>query len=201
MSFRTAGSQWSRQRLVTIYPIFRPVSSSRPFENGQDLSWMTWPTGRGVRLVTAVCPPTTQIECTVRPVANVHPPTVWEGNGPGTRARTTCKARVRLISTRSNGSSSWDSPFSSAIPQGRSTATVLQNVPLRLRLKAVGYLGPCRSFYAVGTCCWVPFDCRNIDGCQRGYLLAAYSFAETERGHGGSAHRPFYNLEIVQWLA
>ena len=33
--------------------------------------------------MTAVCPPTTQIECTVRPIANVHPPTVLGGQWSG----------------------------------------------------------------------------------------------------------------------
>ena len=99
-------------------------------------------------------------------------PRCWEGNGPGTRARTTCKGTRSVDFDEKH----WLLILGLSLLTGhplreidRDGATKCSTGTPTLE-KAVACLEPCLSFYAVGTGCWVRFDCTNIDGCQRGYL-------------------------------
>jgi hypothetical protein len=122
-------------------------------------------------LVTAVCPPTTQIESTVRPIANVHPPTVLGGQWPGDTGTYDLQG-TRSVDFDEKRRLLLELSFLTGHPLreiDRDGATKCPTGTPTLE-KAVACLEPCLSFYAVGTGCWVRFDCTNIDGCQRGYL-------------------------------
>jgi hypothetical protein len=150
-------------------------------------------------LVTAVCPPTTQIESTVRPIANVHPPTVlgeqWPGDTgtydpQGTRSVDFDEKRRLLLELSfltGHPLREIDRDGATKCPTGTPTLE-----------KAVACLEPCLSFYASVLAAGFASIARILTVVSAVISPGCIEFCRNGARTRGIGASPVCNVEIVQ---